>query len=410
MTAEGTLVIVGGGLAGAKAAEGARAGGYQGRIVIAGDEGAAPYERPPLSKAVLRGDADLNSTLVFDGKFYADQAIEVRTGVAVVGVDVKARRVDLADGDAMGFDNLIFTTGATPRRIEIPGADLAGVYYLRTASDSTRLQAAIKNAKRIAVIGAGWIGSEVAASARMMGADVVLIDPGLSPLHRVLGTKVAVVFQQLHSDHGVELRLGVGATELRGASSVEQVVLSDGRVENADVVVVGVGALPRVELAAAAGLKVENGIVVDENLETSIPGIFAAGDAANAWHPRYQRYLRVEHWANARYQGAAAGHNATSHREAYDRLPYFYSDQYDLSLEYVGHAGSQDEVVIRGGLEGRKCVAMYHRNGVVTAALTLNVTKVFKDLKAIIASGAPMDLKSLTDPDIPFADLVPAHA
>lgn len=410
MIKESTLVIVGGGLAGAKAAEGARTSGYQGRIVIAGDEGSAPYERPQLSKTVLRGEADLNSTLVFDGKFYADQAIEVRTGTAVAGVKVNTRQVEFADGSSLGFNSLVFATGAVPRQSEIPGAGLDGVYYLRTAADSMRLQAAIRKAARVAVIGGGWIGSEVAASARMMGADVVLIDPGLLPLHRVLGTKVAVVFRQLHYDHGVELRLGVGAVELRGSRQVEQVVLSDGRIENADVVVIGIGALPRVELAVEAGLQVENGIVVDENLETSVPGIFAAGDIANAWHPHYQRRLRVEHWANARYQGAAAGRNATSHREAYDRLPYFYSDQFDLSLEYVGHAESQDEVVVRGDLEGRKCVAMYHRDGVVTAALTLNVTKVFKDLKAIISSGVPMDLKSLADPDIPFADLVPVSA
>jgi 3-phenylpropionate/trans-cinnamate dioxygenase ferredoxin reductase subunit len=194
--------------------------------------------------------------------------------------------------------------------------------------------------------------------------------------------------------------------ELRGNGSVEQVVLSDGRIEHADVVVVGVGAAPRIELAAVAGVKVENGILVDEFLETSVPGIFAAGDIANAWHPHYQRHLRLEHWANARYQGTTAGNNATGKHEAYDRLPYFYSDQFDVNLEYVGHAQPDDEVVIRGDLDQRKFVAMYHREGVVSAALTVNVAKVFKDLRVIMTQAKPMDLHALADPGIPFGDLI----
>jgi 3-phenylpropionate/trans-cinnamate dioxygenase ferredoxin reductase subunit len=407
MKPESTLVIVGGGLAGARAAESARGGGYQGRVVIVGDEASLPYERPPLSKAVLRGEAELDSTLVHDAGFYSGAAIELLTGVRVVGIDATARRINIASAASIGFDTLVMATGATPRRLDIPGADLAGVHYLRTADDATSLHGAIKNASRVAVIGAGWIGSEVAASARSMGADVVLIDPSLFPLHRVLGTKVAVAFRQLHADHGVQLRLGVGVTELRGTGSVEQVVLSDGRIEHADVVVIGVGAVPRIELAASSGLKVDNGILVDANLETNVPGIFAAGDIANAWHPHYKRHLRVEHWANARYQGTAAGHNATGEHEVYDRLPYFYSDQYDVNLEYVGHAQPDDEVVIRGDLDQRKFVAMYHHDGVVSAALTVNVSKVFTDLKIIITAAKPMDLYALADPDIPFGDLIP---
>jgi 3-phenylpropionate/trans-cinnamate dioxygenase ferredoxin reductase subunit len=406
MKSESTLVIVGGGLAGARAAEAARIGGYQGRVVIAGEERFSPYERPPLSKAVLRGEAGIESTSVHDAAFYSEHAIELLTGTSVVGIDAKSRSVNFSDGPAIGFDTLILATGAMPRRLDIPGADLAGVHYLRTADDAVSLRAAIKNATRVAIIGAGWIGSEVAASARSMGADVVLIGSGPFPLYNVLGSKIGVVFQQLHADHGIELRLGVQVVELRGNGSVEQVVLSDGRIEHADVVVVGVGAAPRIELAAVAGLKVENGILVDEFLETSVPGIFAAGDIANAWHPHYQRHLRLEHWANARYQGTTAGNNATGKHEAYDRLPYFYSDQFDVNLEYVGHAQPDDEVVIRGDLDQRKFVAMYHREGVVSAALTVNVAKVFKDLRVIMTQAKPMDLRLLADPGIPFGDLI----
>jgi 3-phenylpropionate/trans-cinnamate dioxygenase ferredoxin reductase subunit len=406
MKPESTLLIVGGGLAGARAAEAARTSGCQGRVIIVGEERSAPYERPPLSKAVLRGEADINSTSVHDAAFYSDQAIELLTGTRVVDIDVKSRSVNFSDGPTMGFDTLVIATGSAPRQLDIPGADLDGVHYLRTADDATNLHDAIKHASRVAIIGAGWIGSEVAASARSMGAEVVLIGSGPFPLHNVLGSKIAVVFQQLHLDHGVELRLGVQVVELRGNGAVDQVVLSDGGIEHADVVVVGVGAVPRIELAAAAGLKIENGILVDEFLESSVPGIFAAGDIANTWYPHYQHHLRVEHWANARYQGTTAGSNASGKHEAYDRLPYFYSDQFDVNLEYVGHAQPDDEVVIRGDLPQRKFVAMYHREGVVSAALTVNVAKVFKDLKVIITQGKPMDLHALADPTIPFGELI----
>jgi 3-phenylpropionate/trans-cinnamate dioxygenase ferredoxin reductase subunit len=406
MKPESTLLVVGGGLAGARAAEAARTSGFQGRVVIAGEERFSPYERPPLSKGVLRGEADIKSTSLHDMAFYSDQGIELLTGTRAVEIDVKSRSVNFSDAPAIGFETLVITTGSAPRRLDIPGADLTGVYYLRTADDATILHDAIKNASRVAIIGAGWIGSEVAASARSMGVDVLLIGSDPFPLHNVLGAKVAVVFQQLQIDHDVELRLGVQVVELRGNGSVNQVVLSDGRIEDADVVVVGVGAVPRIELAVAAGLKIENGILVDEFLETSVPGIFAAGDIANAWHPHYQSHLRVEHWANARYQGTTAGSNASGKHEAYDRLPYFYSDQFDVNLEYVGHAQPDDEVVIRGDLNQRKFVAMYHRGGVVSAALTVNVAKVFKELKVIINQAKQMDLHALANPNIPFGELI----
>ena len=405
MDAKSTFVIVGGGLAGAKAAEGARGRGFEGEILIVGEEQMPPYERPPLSKAVLRGEAEPSSTQVHDAAYYTDQKIEVITGVSVQKIDLPSRRLELSDGKAIGYDALLLTTGAAPRKLKIPGAELEGVHYLRTVDDATELKEAIKGAGRVAIIGAGWVGSEVAASARMMGADVVLIGPEAFPLQKVLGEKVARVFRQLQSDHGVNLRLGVGVSEIRGSKSAEEVTLADGSSERADVVVVGVGADPRVELAVAAGLKVDNGIVVDGNLETSASGVYAAGDVASAWHPHYKRQLRVEHWANARYQGTAAGENAVGPHQVYDRLPYFYSDQYDVSLEYVGHAESADEVVIRGDLEGRKFIAFYHHDGVLSAALTVNIAKVFKDIKLMIASGKKLDLVALADENVPLSDL-----
>jgi 3-phenylpropionate/trans-cinnamate dioxygenase ferredoxin reductase subunit len=397
-----TLAIIGASLAGAKAAEAARAGGYDARIVLIGDEPGSPYERPPLSKAVLRGEADPDSARVHPDGFYDDHDIElVREHVSAI--NTATRRVELAGGDTIAFDTAILATGAEPRRLMVPGAELAGVHYLRTVEDSARLRDAIRAAGRVAVIGAGWIGSEVAASARQMGADVVLVNPAPVPLQRVLGDQVGGVFRQLHADNGVQLRLGVGVTELRGITTVEEVVLSDGSIEAADVVVVGVGVAPRTDLAnAALGLRVDNGIVVDQHLETSVAGVYGAGDVANAWHPHYGRHVRVEHWANALNQGTTAGRNAAGHRDVYDRLPYFFSDQYDLGLEYVGHASPDDRVVIRGTVEDRKFIAFRHRRGVVTAAMTVNVWSLVDDLKAMISMGRRLDIGRLQDPSVPL--------
>jgi 3-phenylpropionate/trans-cinnamate dioxygenase ferredoxin reductase subunit len=255
------------------------------------------------------------------------------------------------------------------------------------------------------VIGAGWIGSEVAASARQMGADVVLVDPAPTPLHGVLGDDMGEVFRRLHGDHGVTLRLRTGVAELRGTDQVEQVVLSDGRVEAADIVVIGVGVTPRVDLAAAAGLKVDDGIVVDEQLRSSAAGVYAAGDVASAWHPHYRRHLRVEHWANALNQGTTAGINAAGGGERYTRLPYFFSDQYDLGMEYVGHSDPGDAVVVRGSLTDRQFLAFWHRDGIVTAAMTVNVWDVVDDLKAIITGGRMLEPGSLADPAVALGEL-----
>jgi 3-phenylpropionate/trans-cinnamate dioxygenase ferredoxin reductase subunit len=258
----------------------------------------------------------------------------------------------------------------------------------------------------VAVIGAGWIGSEVAASARQMGAEVVLIDRAPVPLQRVLGHEIGEVFRSLHMDNGVQLRAETGVVELRGTSRVEQVVLSDGQTEAADVVVIGIGVTPRVGLAEAAGLKVDDGIVVDEHLRSSAPGVYAAGDVASAWHPHYRQRLRVEHWANALNQGATAGTNAGGGTETYVRLPYFFSDQYDLGMEYVGYGQPSDTIVVRGDRAQREFIAFWQRDGVVTAAMNVNVWDVVDDLRAIVANGRVIDARRLADPTVPLVELV----
>jgi 3-phenylpropionate/trans-cinnamate dioxygenase ferredoxin reductase subunit len=403
-----TLAIVGASVAGAKAAEAAREAGYDGRVVLIGDEATAPYERPPLSKAVLRGEADPASTRVHPDGFYDDHDIELVTD-RVVGIDSSSRRFALSDGDTLAFDAAILATGAEPRRLAVPGAALDGVRYLRSVDDSNRLREAIASASRVAVIGAGWIGSEVAASARQMGADVVLIAPTPVPLGHVLGDEIGEVFRRLHADNGVQLRLGVGVAELRGSGGVEEVLLTDGTTEPADLVVAGIGVTPRTDVAGAGcGLAIDNGIVADQHLETNVAAVYAAGDVANAWHPRYRRHVRVEHWANALNQGATAGRNVAGWREDYDRLPYFFSDQYDLGMEYVGLSNSSDELVVRGDLDAREFVAFWHRDGVVDAAMNVNVWDVVDDLKAIITAGRPVDPVRLVDPAIEIGDLVGA--
>jgi 3-phenylpropionate/trans-cinnamate dioxygenase ferredoxin reductase subunit len=400
-----TLAIVGASVAGAKAAEAARDAGYDGRIVLIGDEAGPPYERPPLSKAVLRGEAEPVSARVHPEGFYDDHDIELVTD-RVVALDTGARRVELADGGTMAFDDAIVATGAEPRRLDVPGAGLEGVRYLRSLDDSNRLRDAIRASSRVAVIGAGWIGSEVAASAREMGADVVLIDPSSVPLRRVLGDDIGEVFRRLHADHGVRLRLGVGVRELRGAEAVDDVVLTDGGTEPADLVIVGVGVTPRTDVARdAADLAIDNGIVVDQHLETNVAGIYAAGDVANAWHPHYRRHVRVEHWANALNQGTTAGRNVAGQRDVYDRLPYFFSDQYDLGMEYVGLGAPGDDLVVRGDLEAREFVAFWHHDGVVTAAMNVNVWDVVEDLKAIVAAERPVDLGRLADQSVAFDEV-----
>jgi 3-phenylpropionate/trans-cinnamate dioxygenase ferredoxin reductase subunit len=401
-----TLVIVGASLAGAKAAEAARATGFDGRVVLVGDEHEPPYERPPLSKTVLRGEAAPETTRVHDDGFYATNDIELLTGRTVEALDVDTGRVRLDGNDHVAFSAAVLATGAAPRRLDIPGVDLAGVHYLRQVGDALRLGEAMHGAGRVAVIGAGWIGSEVAASARQMGAEVVLIDRAAVPLRRVLGDEIGQVFRSLHGDNGVQLRMGTGVVELRGTSRVEQVVLSGGEIEAADLVVIGVGVTPRVGLAEAAGLKIDNGIVVDEHLQSSAPGVYAAGDVASAWHPLYRQHLRVEHWSNALNQGATAGANAAGGTEAYARLPYFFSDQYDLGMEYVGYSQPNDRVVIRGNRDKREFIAFWLRDGVVTAAMNVNVWDVVEDLKAIVVSGRVLDANRLADPTVALAELV----
>src|SRR5215217_3673859 len=319
MTSNETHLIVGASLAGAKAAETLRAEGFDERVILIGAEDERPYERPPLSKDYLRGEIDRETVYVHPEAFYAEHDIELRLGRTAVSLDTAARELALDDGERLRYDRLLLTIGAEPRRLSIPGGELDDVLYLRSVADCDALRERLDRGGRVVVIGAGWIGAEVAASARQRGLEVTVIDPLTVPLERVLGTEVGAVYRDLHLDHGVRMLHGTGVEAFDGGTRVERVRTTDGRELDCDFVVVGVGVQPRTVLAAQAGLAVDNGIVVDACLKTSAEGVFAAGDVASAHHPLYGEHVRVEHWANALNQGAAAARNMLGSKAPYER-------------------------------------------------------------------------------------------
>ena len=406
MASAQTFVIVGASLAGAKAAETLRTEGFDGRVVLIGEETERPYERPMLSKEYLRGDKPATKLYVHDEGFYADHDIELLNGTRVASLDLGAHEVTLQDGGRMPYSRLLLTTGATPRRLPLPGTDLPGVRYLRQMADSDALRAAITSAGRVVVIGAGWIGSEVAASARQLGAEVAIVAPDAVPLERVLGPELGGVYRNLHSEHGIDLHLSTQIEAIVGNDAAQGVRTTDGLVIEGDLVIVGIGVSPRDELARDAGLTLENGIVVDEFLRTSAPDVFAAGDVAATWNPMYNKRIRMEHWANALNQGETAARNMLGQHTAYAKLPYFYSDQYDLGMEYNGYASDWDHVVTRGDVVGREFLAFWLKDGRVLAGMNANVWDQGDQIKALVRSGATIDADRLADPSTPLADLI----
>jgi 3-phenylpropionate/trans-cinnamate dioxygenase ferredoxin reductase subunit len=392
-----TYVIVGAGLAGAKAAETLREEGFDGRVVMIGAEPDRPYERPPLSKEYLRGEAERDAAYVHAAEYYGERDIELRTETVVEAIDLGGRELALAGGERLGFTKLLLATGAEPRRL--PGAE--GAYYLRDFRDCDALRGVLDQGGRLVVIGGGWIGSEVAASARQKGLDVTLIVQASYPLEGVLGRELGEIYAAIHRDHGVELLTATGVESVEHG----RVTLADGRVFECDHVVAGIGVMPRTELAEAAGLDTQNGIVVDERLRASADGVFAAGDVANAQHPFFETRLRVEHWHNALEQGPAAARSMLGAGEPYDRIPYFFSDQYDVGMEYAGYATEWDEVVFRGDVDGREFIAFWLKDGRVLAGMNVNVWDVTDHIQALIRSGAAVDAARLRDPDLELTSL-----
>ncbi len=407
MPIQDPFVVVGAGLAGAKAAETLREEGFDGPVVLVGAEPERPYERPPLSKQYLLGRADRDSVFVHDAGWYAEHDVELRTGVRATRLDPAAHRLTLHTGEELGYARLLLATGASPRRLPVPGADLDGVRYLRTLADADRLRTDLAGGgRRVVVVGAGWIGLEVTAAARSHGNTVTVVEPQPTPLHAVLGAEMGRVFARLHRDHGVELLTDTVVREIRGSGGRVTTVVTDGHAGlPADLVVVGVGVVPDSRVAAAAGLEVDNGVVVDEALRCSTPDVHAAGDVASAFHPLYGRHVRVEHWANALNQGPAAARSMLGQEVVYDRVPYSYSDQYELGMEYSGLAGPGDTVVCRGNPDDGEFIAFWTEDGRVTAGMNVNVWDVTAPIQRLIRSRRQVQAARLADPDTPLETL-----
>jgi 3-phenylpropionate/trans-cinnamate dioxygenase ferredoxin reductase component len=408
MNTQPSFVIVGGGMAGAIAAQTLREEGFDGKIILLAQEPNAPYERPPLSKDYLQGKAERDSIFVHPEPWYAEHAVELSLGSAVTSLDPASRTVTTATGERLSYDKLLLATGSKPRHLDVPGADLDGVYYLRNVEDSDRLKIKFAEANRVVIIGAGWIGLETAAAARVAGLDVTLLVSGDLPLEHVLGPEVAPIFDELHRSHAVDLRYRTTAVELMGRhGAVTGVRLSDSTKIDADMIIVGVGVAPRTELAAAAGLKIDNGIVVDEHLRTSDPDIFAAGDIAQTYSPRLGRHIRVEHWANARRQGAVAA-KAMLGQDAVDVRPsYFFTDQYDLSMEYTGDIGpaGYDRVIFRRHADSNEMIVFWLYEQRIQAGMNINIWDVADDIDRLIQSARPINADDLGNPAIPLATL-----
>lgn len=418
--ADQTFVIVGGGLAGAKAAETLRTEGFTGRVILICDERDHPYERPPLSKGYLLGKEERDSVFVHEPAWYARNDIELHLGQTVDRIDRTARTVRFGDdGTLVHYDKLLIATGAEPRRLDIPGTDLAGVHHLRRLAHAERLKGVLATLGRdnghIVIAGAGWIGLEVAAAAREYGAEVTVVEPEPTPLHSVLGPELGGLFADLHRERGVRFHFGARLTEIVGQDGMVLAARTDdGEEHPAHDVLAAIGAAPRIALAEAAGLDIADrsqggGIVVDEQLRTSDPHIYAAGDVASFHHALFDTRLRVEHWANALNGGPAAARAMLDRELTYDRVPYFFSDQYDLGMEYSGWAppGSYDEVLIRGDAGKREFIAFWLKDRRVLAGMNVNVWDVTDPIQQLIRSKTQVDTTALADPHVPLENLVP---
>lgn len=392
------IVIVGSGGAGTKAAESLRKRGYDGSLILVTTDPHPPYARPPLSKAYLRGELELE-------KFFLALPDELELRLSTTVAKIADREVVLESGERLPFDRLLLATGSEPRRL--PGADLTGIHYLRNVENSDAIREQAEDSQRAVVIGAGFIGSEVAASLRQLGLDVTLVEGGRLPLEHVFGPEIGAFYRDLHVAEGVEVLTSAKLDGFEGDGAVEAARLEDGTTLEADLVVVGIGVAPRTELAETAGLEVEKGVLVSETLETSKPGIYAAGDIANAQHPFYGTRVRVEHWFNAANMGPVAAANMLGEDEPYDRIPYFYSDQFDTKMEYLGYAPEWDQVVLRGDPETRSFMAFWLEDDRVLAGMSVNVPDTTEPVEALIRGRKPVDRARLTDPDTPLDSLVP---
>lgn len=413
MTDSERIVIVGASLAGASAAETLRSEGWTGEIVLIGSESELPYERPPLSKGVLLGKDQVSVAQLHDSQWYEDNNIQLRLGTTATALDTPSRTLTLDDDTQLHYDKLLLATGSRVRKLDVPGGDLTGIHYLRTAGQSQSLTDAYAAKPRVVVVGAGWIGLEAAAAAKERGCEVAVVEPQKTALAGVLGEKVGELFADLHRQHGVDLHFETGVEGFEGSAGVTGVRLSSGKVLPADLVVVGVGVQPNVELAEAAGIEVASredgsGVIAGADLQTSAPDVFAAGDVVRWEHPLLDHWVRVEHWSNAKDSGAAAAKSMLGRDSQYDVIPFFFTDQYDLGMEYAGDVprGTSYEVVLRGDPASGAYLAFWldseHK---LLAGMHVNTWGAIDDVQALIRSGRQLDPARLADPSVDLSEV-----
>ncbi len=400
------FVIVGASLAGATAAATLRQDGFDGDVILIGKETHPPYERPPLSKQYLRGEAPFEKALVKPSGFYEENAIEMRLGEEVTRINPGDRKVELASGQSVRYDKLLIATGVRNRRPPIPGLNLQNVFDLRSVDDANAIRAGIAAGRKAVVIGMGFIGCEVTASLRQQGVEVVSIDPSPTPLFRVLGEQVGKVISAVHRDHGVEMLFEDVVTRFEGAGRVERVITRAGRHVDCDFAIAGVGVEPVVDFLAGSGVEIDNGILVDEHCRTNVQEIYAAGDVANHYHPGFQKRMRVEHWQNAMQQGTAAARSMLGTGQPYDPVHWFWSDQYDVNLQYAGFHREWDQVVVRGSLDAKNFIAFFVNTGRVDAAIALNRGKDMRRAMPLIKARRVIDPRQLGDDDVDLRSLV----
>lgn len=401
-----TFAIIGASLAGGTAAATLRQDGFDGDVILIGAEPQPPYERPPLSKQYLRGEAAFEKALVRPASFYAQNRIETLFGVRATRIKPRARVVELDTGRRVRYDKLLITTGVRNRRRPIPGLDLPGVFELRSVSDADAVRAQIVSGRRAVVVGMGFIGCEVAASLRQKGVEVVSVDPSPTPLFRVLGEQVGRVLTAIHRDRGVTTIFEDAVTRFEGSARVERVVTKRGRRLDCDFAVVGAGVEPVIDFLSGSGIETDNGILVDEQCRTTVDAVHAAGDVANHYHPVFGRRMRVEHWQNAIQQGAAAARSMLGQGQPYDAVHWFWSDQYDVNLQYAGFHHQAEQIVVRGSLERRDFLAFYLNQGRVDAVVGVNRGRDVRRAMPLIKARAALDPRHLGDDDVDLRTLV----
>lgn len=404
-----TFAIVGAGLAGARAAEALRDLGFGGRIVLIGDEVERPYERPPLSKDFLQGNSTRDKIYVHPDRWYDQHSVDLRLATRVTALEPLSQYITTDQGDRIRYDKLLLATGSTHRRLSVPGEQLPEVQYLRRVEDSERLKGRLRPGARIVLVGGGWVGLEVAAAARSAGAHVTLVEATSAPLSRVLGVEVGDFFANVHRDRGVDVRTNVHVTAIAESNGhVAGVRLSDGNRIAADTVLISIGALPNIDLAQAAGLQCGDGIVVDESMRTSDPNIYAAGDVANGFSPWLGRHLRLDHWSSAVHQPKIAAASMLGKTAKYDRLPYFFTDQYDLGMELNGfiEPPNADKFVIRGDQSKREFMVFWLDGRRITAAMSINVWESADPVRELIRGRYDADIDMLQDMNVSLAEVL----